>query len=162
MALSPELHTITRSVAQLRNDLAALPSSTRLSAQETESIFTLAYNLLSQGHHDKARKFFSLLTLYRPDEARYLLGLAVSYQMLQRYDEAIAAYAFASGIETGKPEHMLSIAECQLLKSDTANARFTLGLVIRFCSEQGGFAKTQQRAEALLALLTKGDIPARS
>lgn len=161
MALPPGLEKISQGMAQLRRDLATLPSSTRLSAQETESLFALAYNLLSQGHHDKARRFFSLLALYRPDEARFLLGLAVSFQMLQRYDEAIAAYAFASGIETGKPEHLLSIAECQLLQNDTASARFTLELVIRFCREQSGFDKTQQRAEALLTLLNQGERSAR-
>lgn len=135
-------------------DLEALPSSSRLDWADTEAIYTLAYQLVAQGHFDTSYRYFSLLTLFRPTEVKYLAGLALSYKMLQRYDAAVGVYSFMAVIEPAEPLHHLSIAECLLLGGDTEQARDTLALVMRFCQENNGHEKAAERAKAIALLLS--------
>ena len=151
---------VSGAIAELRKQLDALPSSKRLSFQDTEVIYADAYGLATQGRFVDALKRFGLLILYRPSEAKYWAGLGLCNQQLGRYDEAISAFAFAADINPQDPEYMLSIAECEMLKHSVADALEALQVVIAFCREKGGCEKTQVRAEALLDLMTKGESPA--
>ncbi len=160
MTSSPELAAITDSVVQLRTQLEALPSSRRLPDSVAEHIYAMAYNLLGQGRNGDAQRYFEVLTLYRPTDARFLAGLGVCNQALGHPDQAITNYAFAAHVDPGKPEYMLAIAECELLQKDYDMARQTLAIVIRFCKEKGGFEKTRLRAEGMLALMPRGENPA--
>ncbi|MEG1767090.1 MAG: SycD/LcrH family type III secretion system chaperone [Comamonas sp.] len=135
-------------------DLAALPSSSRLDQADTEAIYALAYQQVVHGHFDTAYRYFSLLTLYRPTELKYLGGLALSYKMLQEYENAIGVYAYMAMLEEGEPEHQLSIAECLLQQGKADEARETLDLVTRFCEENSGHGKAGERAQAITALLS--------
>ncbi len=138
-------------------DLEALPSSSRLDRADTEVIYALAYQFVAQGHFDTAYRYFSLLTLYRPTDVKYLAGLALSYKMLQRYDAAVGVYSFMALIEPAEPQHPLSSAECLLLQGQAQEARDTLALVMRFCQENSGHEKTGQRAKAIALLLSPSD-----
>ncbi|MBS1196640.1 MAG: hypothetical protein H6R18_425 [Proteobacteria bacterium] len=151
-----ETMNLSDTFKQLRADLEALPSSKRLTFTDTEAIYSIAYNLVAQGHYEEGLRRFAILTLYRPTEAKYLAGLAVCNQMLGRYDFAIGNFAFAANIEPGKPEYLLNIAECEILKKDYVAARETLEAVIAFCKEKGGFDAIRERAEAMLAFVFKG------
>lgn len=135
-------------------DLVALPSSSRLDQADTEAIYALAYQQVAHGRFDTAYRYFSLLTLYRPTELKYLGGLALSYKMLQEYENAIGVYAYMAMIEEGEPEHQLSIAECLLQQGKADDARKTLDLVTRFCQENSGHEKAGERAQAITALLS--------
>lgn len=135
-------------------ELIALPSSSRLEQADTEAIYALAYQQAVHGHFDTAYRYFSLLTLYRPTELKYLGGLALSYKMLQEYENAIGVYAYMAMIEEGEPEHQLSIAECLLHQGKADDARATLALVTRFCEENSGHENAGERARAITALLS--------
>ncbi|WP_315124589.1 tetratricopeptide repeat protein [Comamonas antarctica] len=138
-------------------DLQALPSRSRLDQADTEAIYALAYQQAVHGHFDTAYRYFSLLTLYRPTELKYLAGLALSYKMLQEYESAIGVYAYMAMIEADEPEHQLAIAECLLLQGNLDDARATLDLVARFCAENSGHEKTSARVQAITALLSSRD-----
>ena len=153
--------TVSDVIAKLCRELEALPSSKRLSFADTEVIYGIAYNLVAQGRYADALRRFSVLTLYRPLEPKYLAGLAVCNQMLGRYDEASSAFAFAAHLQPDEPEHLLSIAECDLLRQNFGEARELLELVVRFCREKGGYDKTRLRAEGMLALTAKEGDSAR-
>jgi len=141
-------------------DLQALPSRSRLDQADTEAIYALAYQQAVHGHFDTAYRYFSLLTLYRPTELKYLAGLALSYKMLQEYANAIGVYAYMALLEADEPEHQLSIAECLLQQGKADEARETLDLVTRFCAENSGHEKAGERAKAITALLSSrvGDV----
>ena len=80
----------------------------------------------------------------------------MSYKMLQAYEAAIGVYSFMAMIEPGEPEHQLCIAECLLLNGETADAQETLALVLRFCEENSGHEKADERAQAIALLLSAG------
>ncbi len=147
-------------IAELIAQLEALPSAKRLTDADTEIIYSIAYNLAASGHYADALRRFSVLMLYRPTNVKYLKGWAVCNQMLGNHDVAIANFAFAANIEPDNPEHMLSIAECEIRKQDYAAARETLRLVIGYCKAKGGFDQILERAEAMLALVAKEVQPA--
>lgn len=147
-------------LASLRAQLDARPSSQRLSEADGEVIYADAHGLVVQGRYGEACKRFELLTLYRSAEAKYWIGLGVCLKHLSCYDRAITAFAFAASLEPDIPEHMVSIAECELLKQDTDQARDSLRSVVAFCRERRGADKTRIRAEALLGLINKGVCPA--
>lgn len=134
-------------------DLEALPSSSRLDHADTEAIYALAYQFVAQGHFDTAYRYFSLLTLFRPTDVKYLAGLALSHKMLQRYEAAVGVYSFMAVIEPAEPLHQLSIAECLLLQGQTQEAQDTLALVTRFCQENSGHENAAERAKAIAMLL---------
>ena len=157
-----ETMTVSDVIAKLCHELEALPSSKRLTFTDTEVIYGIAYNLVMQGRYEDALRRFSVLTVYRPMEPKYLAGLAICNQMLGRYDQAIAAFAFAAHLQPDHPEHMLSIAECELLRHSFDDARELLNLVVRFCNEKGGYEKTRLRAEGMLALVEKRADPVKS
>ncbi len=138
-------------------DLEALPSSSRLDRADTEAIYALAYQFVAQGHFDTAYRYFSLLTLYRPTDVKYLAGLALSHKMLQRYEAAVGVHSFMALIEPAEPQHQLSIAECLLLQGETNDARDTLALVMRFCQENSGHENVAERAKAIALLLSRTD-----
>lgn len=155
--VAPEM---THAIAQLVAQLDALPSANRLTDADTEIVYSIAYNLAVQGHYGDALRRFSVLMLYRPTNVKYLKGWAVCNQMLENYDVAIANFAFAANIEPENPEHMLSIAECQIRKQDYAAAKESLGVVIRYCKAKGDLGQILERAEAMHALVAKEVEPA--
>ncbi len=138
-------------------ELEALPSSSRLERADTEAIYALAYQQVVQGHFDTAYRYFSLLTLYRPTEVKYLAGLALSHKMLERYEAAAGVYSFMALLEPAEPQHQLSISECLLRQGDTKDAQDTLALVTRFCRENAGHEQTAERAKAIASLLSRAN-----
>ena len=154
MTLSAEFSALVSTVDQLKADLKALPASSRLDEDDINAIYALAYNLLKQGRHDEALKYFSLLSLYRPVDSKILVGLAVTYQMLQMLDQAINVYSFAAVVEPENPEQMLSMAQCQIAQHAFAAAVDSLDIVIRFCTQNEGFDRIKQQAEALRTFAT--------
>ena len=156
MSMNPELSTIVNSVNRLCTELESLPSSKRLSDQEIDILYSMARNLLEQGHHEEARRYFVFLVFFRPTEARILVGLGVANQLLGRYEDAICNYALAAHAEPQQPAHSLSIAECEILQKNFAAAREMLDIVIRYCKEKGGFDKILARADGLISLIPAG------
>lgn len=154
MTLSAEFAAVVSSVEQLKQDLKNLPSSSRLDDNDINAIYALAYNLLKQGRHEEALKYLSLLSLYRPVDPKVVVGLAVTYQMLQMLEQAINVYSFAAFIEPENPEHMLSMAQCQIAQHAFAAAVQSLDIVIRFCNQNEGFDRVRQQAEALRTFAT--------
>lgn len=156
-----ESHTMTTTalapadslIGRLRQSLEALPSNSRLSRTDTEAIYGMAYNMVTQGQIELANGYLSLLTLYAPTNTKYLSGLALTYKLLKAYDAALSAYTFAAALEPRQPKHMLALAECQMLQGDGDGARESLKLVIGFCAEHKEFEAVGIRAQAIAGLM---------
>ena len=148
-------------VFDLKAALEALPSSSRLSKVDADVIYALAYNLVTQGRHEAAYHYFSLLTLYQPTNIDYLMGLAHSYRMLEQFAEALNIYSFLAVIDPEQPEHTLAIAECLLLQKEVQEARDTVAMVLRYCdqnpSQTAATHKVRDRAK-VIAQLIAGEI----
>lgn len=138
---------------KLFQGLAALPSSSRMSSEQLEVIYALAYAHVTQGQYAQALPIFFILTHYGPTRKHYLLGLALCLQRCQRYAEAIHIYSMADVLFPGGPELALRVAECQLMQGDRAEAREELGRVQRCIAEAGGeYDEWKPRTEVLMDL----------
>ena len=157
MSQTSELDVITGEMFDLKAALEALPSSSRLSNVDADVIYALAYNLVMQGRHEAAYRYFSLLTLYQPTNIDYLAGLAHSYRMLELFAEALNIYSFLAVIDPDQPEHTLAIAECLLLQKEVQEARDTVAMVLRYCdqttSPTESTRKVRDRATAISQLI---------
>ena len=138
---------------QLFQGLSALPAGSRLSGEQLEVIYALAYAHVTQGQYAQALPIFFILAHYGPTRKHYLLGLALCLQRAQRYEEAIRIYSMADVLFPSGPELALRVAECQLMQGDRAEAREELDRVLRFISEAGGqYDEWKPRAEVLMDL----------
>lgn len=157
MPQTSELDEVVNEVFDLKAALEALPSSSRLSNVDANAIYALAYNLVVQGRHEAAYRYFSLLTLYQPTNVDYLVGLANSYRMLEHFAEALNVYSFLAVIDPEQPEHTLAIAECLLLQKEVQEARDTVAMVLRYCdqnaSQLGTTDKVRDRALVISQLI---------
>ncbi|HLU14369.1 MAG TPA: SycD/LcrH family type III secretion system chaperone [Burkholderiaceae bacterium] len=113
----------------LREQLDALPSSSRLSSEQLEVVYALAYSHVAQHQYEQAMPIFSFLCLYGPTRKHYLVGLALCLQMCQRYEEAIDIYALVLTLYPDHYDAALRIAECQLANEQLDAALITLDLL---------------------------------
>ncbi|KQO20772.1 hypothetical protein ASF11_24745 [Acidovorax sp. Leaf76] len=151
-----------QSILDLKAALESLPSNTRLSTADADAIYALAYQLVRQNRYETAYRYFSLLTLYKPTDTAYLQGLALTYRMMERYDEALNVYSFLATIDPDNLDHNMAIVECLLLKREFEEAQDTVTTLLQYCKENAITGKVGDRAEALLGLLSsaKGAVSA--
>jgi tetratricopeptide (TPR) repeat protein len=127
-----ELDEISNITEKLEYDLEALPSSSFLSAAESDVIYALAVDSVNKNDFEKAVRFFSFLTIYNPTNPLYLYSYGYCLRMLEKYDEALHQFSLAASFNPEEPVHTLAIAECLVMKNDYVEAQKTLDLVIRF------------------------------
>ena len=139
--------------------LASLPSSSRLTGEQLEVIYAMAYAHVTQGQYEQALPIFAILGNYGPTRKHYLLGMALCLQMCRRYEEAIRVYSMADVLFPGGPELALRVAECQLLQGDRGEAREELGRVLRFIAAAGGqYDDWKPRTQALMSLAERDGV----
>lgn len=150
-----------QSILDLKEALEALPSNSRLSSADADAIYGLAYQLVGQNRHETAYRYFSLLTLYKPTHVAYLQGLALTYRMMERYDEALNVYSFLATIDPHNLDHGMAIVECLLLQREFQEAQETVALLLAYCKENAVTGRAGERAQALFDLLSpKGAVSA--
>ena len=140
-------------VARLTAELEALESSRRYSGEELETVYALAHNLYSSGRFEEALRYFAFLTLYRPTDPKYLVGLAAAQQMARRFEAAIQTYSFLTLLDPTDPQPTLRIGECLMLLGQTAEARDCFAMVVALANASGQHPAAKSRAEGLLAAL---------
>ncbi len=146
--------------AAARAALEALPSSRRVTADEAEAIYTMVHSAIVQGQHDAALRYLALLTFLKPTQPRYLSALALTYKLLERFQEALNVYSFLALLEPDELLHPLAVAECHLRLQQALQARALLAFVIDSSEGVAGSEKLHVRAQALLLLSTRGAVPA--
>ncbi|HYC37694.1 MAG TPA: SycD/LcrH family type III secretion system chaperone [Usitatibacter sp.] len=137
-------------------ELEGLASSKRFSPEELEAVYALAHGLFASGKFDEALKYFGFLTLYRPTDPKYLLGLAASQQMARQFEAAIQTYSFLTLLDPSDPGPTLRIGECLMMLGQAGEARDSFTMVIAMANVSGGqHAALKARAEGLLAALSQ-------
>ena len=135
---------------QLYDGLRALPSGSRLSNEQLEVVYALAYAHVTQGQYAQALPMFSILATYGPTRRHYIAGLALCLEQCERYDEAISMYSLLITLFPGSLEPALQGAECLLLLGRPAEAAEELDRVLRGIAESGGqYDALRPRAQVL-------------
>lgn len=139
---------------KLFDGLEALPSRSRMTNEQLEVIYALAYAHVTQGQYAQALPVFAILGTYGPTRRHYLAGLALCLQMCERYEEAISMYSLMSTLFPGGPEPALQVVECFLMLGRTDEARDELDRVLRCIAEAGGeYDAWKPRAQVLMGLV---------
>ena len=147
------IQTLTDPILAFKQELAELPASKRLSRQDAEALYSMGYQLTMQNRMEQAYNYFTLLVLYVPTNIKYLNGLGLSCKLVQRYEQAFRIFSFMCILEPMQPQHVLSLAEVQLLQGQTAASCESLKLVVAFCAENIEFQTVGKRAQAMLELI---------
>ena len=139
---------------QLYDELQARPAATRLSSEQLEVIYALAYAHVVQGQYAQALPVFSILATYGPTRKHYLAGLALCLEQCGRYEEAISMYSLLIMLFPGSPEPALQIAECLLMLGRTEEAAAELERVLRCIADADGqYDALRPRAQVLRDLV---------
>ena len=133
MTSSTQLDNVSDLVQQFACDLEALPSSSRITAEDAEVIYALAVDAVNINDFEKASRFLSFLTIYKPTNPVYLYSSGFCLRMIGRYDEALLKFSLAASLNPEEPAHTLGIVDCLLMKREYVDALETLDKVIQFC-----------------------------
>jgi len=155
VSLSPSATPRSAFGQQLYDGLAALPGSQRLTADQLEVIYAMAYAHVAQAQYAQALPLFAFLSQYGPTRKHYLAGLALCLQMQARYEEAIRIQSLIGVLYPLAPEATLRVAECQLALAQPEAARESLRLVVAAAEADSAYAPLGARAASLLALTAK-------
>jgi len=138
---------------QLYDGLNALPGSGRLSPEQLEIIYAMAYAHVAQGQYEQGLPLFAFLSQYGPTRKHYLAGLALCLNQVGRYEEAVRIYSLIGVLYPGSPDTALRVAECQIAMGDLEAARVSLALAIDATEGDPAWADTATRARSLRSLL---------
>lgn len=121
-------------------------------AAQLETLYAQAFGFYQAGRLEDALTMFKGLAALDHYDARAFLGVAASYQGLERYQEALPAYAYGAMLAPQDPRFCLHAAECQQHLGDLVSARsgYEQAQALAESGEHGGLAK---RAQALLEAL---------
>jgi Flp pilus assembly protein TadD len=147
-------YTAEAKAQEFVDGLKAVPTTGKMPPEQQELIYAMAYNLVTLGQYAEAIRYLGLLTLVAPTDTRFLGALALAYQLSHLYDEAIAVYSLVTFLTPEDVKHTLAVAECQLLKGDSGEAKATLVSVLNYCKLEGNSSRVAQRAKALLGFLS--------
>jgi hypothetical protein len=112
-----------RASAGLRQALAGLPASRRLSPAQRESLHRLAYGALAAGDHARARRCYEGLVFYGADDARAWRGAAASAHAQSDYRAASLGWTMVTLLEDNPPDASFYAARCQAQLGELAEAR---------------------------------------
>lgn len=132
----------------LYRGMEGLASNGRLTPEQLEVVYALAYARVAQEQYAQALPVFAFLAQYGPTRKHYLVGLGVCLQMLGRAAEAINIYSLVLTLYPDSLATALRVAECHLALRQVDQARRTLELL---CT-QGVPEDVRLRAGALLQL----------
>jgi type III secretion system low calcium response chaperone LcrH/SycD len=101
-------------------------SSTSLSSNSIETLYSIAHSLYGQGKYLEAVDLFRLATIAEVKSRKCWMGLGASYQMCKKYVEAIEAYELAAALEPTDPQVHIQAANCYFSLRKQKEALFAL------------------------------------
>lgn len=101
-----------------------------------DELYQSACMVFKEGHFQEAQDGFLFLTTLNPYVYAYWLGLAMSYQHLEEYEQAILAYECAIAIHQEKPAPYFFVGVCHQLIGETQQALSNLDKAKLRCKEE--------------------------
>jgi len=98
-------------------------------SQETlETLYQVARHVYEQQHYEEASGLFCLLSLLNPAYTLFWIGLGNSEYVLEKYNEALLAYSFASQTDNANPFCHIYSARCHIRLNNIAAAKLSLAI----------------------------------
>lgn len=98
--------------------------------EELEAAYALAGFFYGRDEYDTALRLYGLLLMGNPHDRRFAIGMAMSKQMLEQYEDAIGYYANALAMDFDDPLPSYHIAECLMHLGKRNEALQTLTLCL--------------------------------
>lgn len=85
------------------------------SDETMEGFYQIANKLYAEAKHEEAKDAFLFLTTMNPNIYAFWIGLGMSFQMIEEYEEAILAYEYACKLENSLAFPWFHAANCFML-----------------------------------------------
>jgi len=148
-----------RDAAAVRDTLELAMANAQTDAHLLETIYALAYQLMSLQRFAQARRYLLLLAVWAPTNTGYLRALARAQKVLGQADEALNTYAMCVSLGDASPEVGLGIAECHLSCNRRANAALVLHEATEVCGNLPEHGALRDRIKAIGKLLATSELP---
>ena len=110
-----------------------------------EFIYSQGHRLYMTRQHDEAGRFFHLLYILNPKDARFAFGLAACHHMQKHFEEAVAWYLVAALADPESPLPFYHISDCYLLQDDKETALYFLYKALRRIGDEKKYEPLKER-----------------
>lgn len=125
------------------------------SDQLMEGLYQAALGIFKEGRFTQANDGFLFLTTINPYVYAYWLGLGMTYQKLEEYEQALLAYECCLALEQDAPLPNYHTASCHYLLGDTEKALDVLQATINKCKESPDHTHLLKQAEETVEKIKK-------
>lgn len=122
-----------------------LGESLNLTPDAIEFIYREGHRLYMMKKYADAVRYFQLLYMLAPLDARFSFGVAASHHMLHDYEQAVIWYLTLSLVDKDSPLPYYYLSDCAEKQQDPASALFYLEKAVGKCGNQLVFAELKQR-----------------
>lgn len=112
-----------------------------------EKLYGAAYAVFQEGRYHEAQDGFLFLTTLNPYVYAYWLGLAMSYQLMEEYEQAVLAYQCATSAEPDNPLPHYYLAGCHLYLGAYDEALHALKELRELCDERPEYTELLKKAD---------------
>ncbi len=127
----------------------------QLSDQKIERLYEQATLLYEAEKYQQAAELFEMLVVYHSQEPKYWNGLAASYQMLKKYQKAIAAYSKSFSLQKEDPLPLIHLFECYMELHDGPRAVAALESILLITKNKQEDQAIYNQAKSLKEILIK-------
>lgn len=134
---------------------STLKNINKITDDEMESVYAMAYNFYTHGSYEKALDAFTSLCLLDHTEIKHWVGLGASAQMQKKFAEAADAYNHALILNPQDPQIHRYLVDSFLALKDSKKAIQHLKSTLMTCEDNPDHAKLKTEAENLLEILKR-------
>lgn len=125
-----------------------------MTERHRDALYQVGHGFYSQARYSDAFNIFSMLVIFDHLNARNLMALASTAQMLGRYEDALQHYSTAALALANDPRPMIHSADCLVALGHTDLARESLDLALELSDGNPQHAALKVRAEIMLSTLS--------
>jgi type III secretion system low calcium response chaperone LcrH/SycD len=116
-----------------------------ISPEILEFIYSQGHRLYSIRKYKEAGRFFQLLYILNPNDARFSFALAACHHMQKNFDDSVAWYLVAALIDRVSPLPFYHISDCYLVQNDYAGALHFLRKTLNRIGDNAKYSQLKER-----------------
>lgn len=115
-----------------------------------EKFYAAAYRLFQMKEYTKSADAFLFLTTLDPYVYNFWLGLGMSEQLKEDYENALVAYSMAILLDAHNPLPHFHSATCYQKTDNVQDTRASLELAIEYAGDQAEFMEIKKKSQEIL------------
>jgi secretion system chaperone SscA len=126
-----------------------------IKSREMEILHGYAFECYRRQEYESARQFYFALAIIDSKNFDFWLGAGMSFQKLNRHEEAVACFAQATTLRIIDPKPHFFAGISLMCLGELDNATAAISSSIKCCGQIEANSKLKSRAEAALASIVK-------